>query len=403
MKKSIAFAVSVSLMLAGSIKGNAYEELSEEKLYARSAVLMDADSGRILYAKNGEEERAMASTTKIMTCILVLEESEMDQVVTVSQNAASQPKVHLGMREGEEFYVEDLLYSLMLESHNDTAVALAETVGGSVEGFAGKMNEKAKQLGLTDTHFVTPNGLDGEDEGGTHHTTAEDLAAIMRYCVMESPKKEEFLEITEAPSHTFTDLAGKRSYTAVNHNAFLTMMEGALSGKTGYTNEAGYCYVGALRQDERTYIVALLGCGWPNNRNYKWSDSKRLFQYGLDNFHMESVSREISLEPVAVEDGVFEDSGIGEQVWVELEEEDKGEISLLLSEKDELKLVLLLPRRLKAPIRQGEKVGEIRYLLNGEVLCSHDVTAKEDVERIGWRWCMEKVAERYLMKEKKQT
>ena len=229
----------------------------------------------------------MASTTKIMTCILVLEESEMDQVVTVSQNAASQPKVHLGMREGEEFYVEDLLYSLMLESHNDTAVALAETVGGSVEGFAGKMNEKAKQLGLTDTHFVTPNGLDGEDEGGTHHTTAEDLAAIMRYCVMESPKKEEFLEITEAPSHTFTDLAGKRSYTAVNHNAFLTMMEGALGGKTGYTNEAGYCYVGALRQDERTYIVALLGCGWPNNRNYKWSDSKRLFQYGLDNFHME--------------------------------------------------------------------------------------------------------------------
>ena len=174
-------------------------------LYARSAVLMDAESGRVLFAKEGNKERAMASTTKIMTCILVLEQGDLDREVTVSARAAAQPEVRLGVQEGERFRIRDLLYSLMLESHNDAAVVLAEAVGNTVEGFADMMNAKAEKIGCEQTYFVTPNGLDEKDEKGWHHTTAEDLARVMKYCIMDSPRKEAFLDLTPV-SYTHLDV-----------------------------------------------------------------------------------------------------------------------------------------------------------------------------------------------------
>ena len=172
-------------------------------LYARSAVLMDADSGRILFDKNGEEKLANASTTKILTCILALEKGEPEQQVVFSEEAAKQPEVHLGAAEGENFHLGDLLYSLMLESHNDTAVAVAEAISGSTAAFAKAMNEKAKEIGCRETHFVSPNGLDWEDAEGAHETTAADLARILRYCIQESPKRKEFLKITRTGRRPF--------------------------------------------------------------------------------------------------------------------------------------------------------------------------------------------------------
>lgn len=173
------------------------QEIGNEpkELYAQSAVLIDADSGRILFGKDEHKVRPMASTTKIMTCILALENMTEGQKAKVSDKAAGQPKVRLGVRSGEEYYIKDLLHSLMLESHNDSAVVIAETIGGSVESFAAMMNERAKELGCTDTHFVTPNGLDREDDGGAHSTTAADLARIMKYCITQSPKKRSFFRL----------------------------------------------------------------------------------------------------------------------------------------------------------------------------------------------------------------
>ena len=208
-------------------------------LYARGAVLMDADSGRVLYGKEEDVALPMASTTKIMTCILALEHGNQEDEVEISSLAASQPQVRLGVTKGDSFYLKDLLYSLMLESHNDAAVAIAEHVGGSVEGFAEMMNDKAEEIGCLDTHFITPNGLDAvemiDGREQRHSTTARDLALIMRYCIMTSPQKEAFLEITRTPAYGFANRQGSRSYNCVNHNAFLTMMDGALSGKTGFT------------------------------------------------------------------------------------------------------------------------------------------------------------------------
>lgn len=182
------------------------------RLYARSAALVDADSGRVLLGKEEHVMRPMASTTKIMTCILALEKGNPKDLVTASANAVAQPKVHLGMHEGEAFYLGDLLYSLMLESHNDSAVAIAEHLAGSVPQFARWMNEKAEEIGCTEAHFVTPNGLDGEDADGVHSISAADLAKIMSYCVLHSPKAAEFLAITQTPSYSFSDAEGNGEF-----------------------------------------------------------------------------------------------------------------------------------------------------------------------------------------------
>lgn len=250
-------------------------------LFSKSCALMDGDSGRILFGKNETEPKANASTTKILTCILALEFADIQSIVTSSKNAVKQPEVHLGMREGEQFYLKDLLYALMLESFNDCAVAIAEHMAGNVEAFSELMNEKAKEIGCKDTYFITPNGLDAENENGKHHTTAADLCLIMRYCVWESPKSEEFCGITQTDSYTFSDLEGK-SFVVNNKNEFRNMVDGVLSGKTGFTADAGYCYIVAVESEGRKFCIALLACGWPNHKTYKWSDAKKILSYAKE-------------------------------------------------------------------------------------------------------------------------
>lgn len=331
------------------------ENIEEEptELHAQSAVLMDADSGRILFEKNGSEVRPMASTTKIMTCILALEYGNLDDEVTISKEAVQQPKVRLGMREGQRFELRDLLYSLMLESHNDTAVAIAEHISGSVESFADLMNRKAKSIGLRHTHFVTPNGLDGENEGGAHQTTAEDLAAIMKYCIWNSSKRDLFLEITETNEYPFSDLDGTSQYRCHNHNAFLQMMDGAISGKTGFTSKAGYCYVGALKREDRCYIVALLGCGWPNHKNYKWEDTRKLMEYGLSHYTYQNVWKEIPEKRLKIEDGVSKESGTYDDAYVYtmLKSEEK-EMKVLMKKGEKMNVRVMMENDLKAPVIQ---------------------------------------------------
>ena len=225
------FFLGILLLLFGSMPAAAARQESEpNQLFATAACLMDGDTGRVLFGKRETDPMAMASTTKIMTCILALENGQEQTVATASAKAAAAPKVHLGVREGEQFLLGDLLYSLMLESHNDAAVMIAETIGGSVEEFASLMNEKAAAIGCTDTHFVTPNGLDASDAGGDHHTTAADLARIMRYCVWISPKAAQFLAVTQTRSYTFWDLEKKNMFNCYNHNALLDQMDGAVSG-----------------------------------------------------------------------------------------------------------------------------------------------------------------------------
>lgn len=385
-------------------------QIDASQLYAQSAVLMDGESGRVLFEKYGGEERPMASTTKIMTCILALEMGNLNDIVTISEEAARQPEVHLGMKEGDQFYMKDLLYSIMLESHNDSAWAVAEHISGSVEEFSSLMDQKAKELGCSHTNFVTPNGLDGEDEDGIHHTTAEELAKVMRYCIMESPQKETFLQITQTKTKTFQDTTGKKQFTCRNHNAFLDMMEGALTGKTGFTGEAGYCYVGAVRQGDRTLIVALLACGWPNNKNYKWADMKKLVKYGLDQYEYRQYweealqNDEIRIleagKEKEVKDSVPQDGNLYEEgtvnAFLNISTTDK-EKRILMKKTETIEIQIQEKDTIQAPVEKKQKLGEVTLLLNGEVLDQKNIISGEQISKKYLLWTYRQIWKTYAL------
>ena len=391
LQRSLIFSMIFLLLGIGlSQRIQAAETKDDLKLYAQAAVLMDADSGRVLYGKNPKEVLPMASTTKIMTCILALEYGSLEDEVEVSAYAASMPKVKLYVRQGEKYRLRDLLYSLMLESHNDSAVVIAEAVGGSVEGFAVMMNQKARDIGCYDTYFITPNGLDAvvNDSGKIHSTTAADLAKIMAYCVTDSPAREEFLEITRTISYDFTNAEGSRNFHCNNHNAFLGMMQEALSGKTGFTNNAGYCYVGAVTSEGRTFTVALLACGWPNNRSYKWSDMKKLAAYGMEHYQYRDLYENKEYQAIPVINGITGEQGTPyEKVSVPVVLEDHEEtLPYLLGEEDRVEVKTQVAKTLTAPIEDHTEVGEVSYYLNGQLIKRYAVYTKGAVEERSFGW-----------------
>lgn len=383
------------------------EEKQEEKekeltLHARAAVLMDADSGRILYGKNEEEPLPMASTTKILTCILALEYGDLEQMVEISPRAAAMPKVKLYVKPGETYRLGDLLYSLMLESHNDSAVAIAEAVGGSVPGFARMMNQKARDIGCFDSYFLTPNGLDAVDQstGRPHAATAADMARLMAYCVMDSPQRQEFLRITRTKSYDFTNGDKSRAFHCDNHNAFLNMMPEALSGKTGFTNSAGYCYVGAIESKGRTFTVALLACGWPNNRTYKWSDMKRLSSYGMERYRYQDIFERRDFAAIPVRDGVAGEKATPWQearVPIALEAKEES-LPYLLCEDDKVQVSVRVETALNAPVAAGLKVGEVSYRINGALVKSYGVYTEGAVAVQDFHWILTYILKRYFVK-----
>lgn len=399
-RNKTGFFLGILLLFLGSVSVTATEQESEpNQLFATAACLMDGDTGRVLFGKRETDPMAMASTTKIMTCILALENGQEQTVATASAKAAAAPKVHLGVREGEQFLLGDLLYSLMLESHNDAAVMIAETIDGSVEEFASLMNEKAAAIGCTDTHFVTPNGLDASDAGGDHHTTAADLARIMRYCVWISPKAAQFLAVTQTRSYTFWDLEKKNMFNCYNHNALLDQMDGAVSGKTGFTAKAGYCYTGALERDGKRLIVSLLACGWPSHKNYKWADAAKLLNYGLESYMYRDVL-DHSWNPGQIEvadgvyDGMLQVKSSARLTLTSPALDPARSLPALLKETEIPEKDIFLPELLKAPVKKGEKVGSVTYSIDGILLAEYPVYAAETIEKIDYGWCMEKVAER---------
>lgn len=234
------------------------------------ALLINANTGKVVYAKNENVRHANASTTKIMTCILTLENCKLNEKVTFSPYAASIEPSKLYANAGEVFYLKDLLYSLMLPSHNDTAVAIAEHVSGSTAKFVNLMNKKAAAIGCTNTHFATPNGL---DFGYDHYTTASDLAKIARYAI----KRNMFRKLISTGYYSFSNLNTGRTYYIGTTNALLGNLPGVQGMKTGYTNKAGYCFVGlSYSQKGNTYISVVLGGSSSASR---WEDSRRLLTY----------------------------------------------------------------------------------------------------------------------------
>ncbi len=383
--------------------GDAFLPLKSNELYALSACLMDADSGRVLYDKNADEVRAMASTTKIMTLIVALEYANENDIVTVSPYAASMPDVQLNIRAGEQYRLGDLYYAMMLESFNDVAVTIAEYIGECyalnqddrtantdikarsyddskkyVHTFAKLMNEKAKELGCENTYFITPNGLDAEDENGKHSTTAKELAVIASYAI----KNERFNDIIGTRQYSFCEVNGTRNCSAYNKDAFLNQMNGAFGIKTGFTGNAGYCFVGALKSDGRTFISVVLGSGWPSNRTYKWKDTRKLMEYGINNFFPRTVFSTIeNYKDVMVKDGMEESTSTC----------IAGELSLILCDADDVRVVYELEDYIDAPVSAGDVVGKAIIYVNGQRMGSFPITAAAAVERANYMWYLKRL------------
>lgn len=202
----------------------------------------------------------------------------------------------------------------------------------------------------------------------------------MRYCIEDSEKREIFLEITGTQEKTFQNVEKTRSFSCINHNALLKMEEGALTGKTGFTSEAGYCYVGAVKRGERTLIVALLGCGWPGHKSWKWQDTKSLLRYGFGHYQYHEIKDIPQIPEIEVEEGCRDNSELFSKILLQGMAE-KPSFRLLLKDDEKIYMKVKMNERQKAPVSKGELIGTVLYTLNGKVIYQTPVLAKEGINR----------------------
>lgn len=326
------------------------------KINARSALVMDFESGRVLFEKNGYVKRPMASTTKIMTAIIALENGNLDDIVKVSKNAASIWGSTIHLTAGEEVSLRELMYGLLLCSGNDAAIAISEHIAGSVEEFLKMMNRKAEEIGAYNTHFTSPHGLDGTG----HYSTAYDLAVITRYAL----NNPVFNEIVRTKSITI----GKR-YMA-NTNEMLAGYEGADGVKTGYTGKAGRCLVTSATRDGRRFISVVLFC---DSRRQRALSSKQILDYAFANYHYRTIinSEYIGMLPVY--------KGFEKSVPVYVEK--NVTMPLTESEYQSLYTKISLPSEVIAPIRERDFVGTLSVYLNDEILCESVIRAGKSIKK----------------------
>lgn len=355
MKKIICLLLCITLVLPVNVTG---EEL---QLSSRGAVLIDAETNRVLYGKKECDQMAMASTTKIMTCIIALEYGKLDEVAVVSENAVNKPKVRMGVKKDEQYVLEDLLYAMMLESFNDVSVVVAEEVAGTVEKFTTYMNKKAKEIGANNTNFVTPNGLDAKG----HYSTAQDMAIIGAYAI----KNEKFREIINTKQHIFYELTTNKSITVNNKDSYLSINKNAIGIKTGFTNDAGYCFVGACEYEDATFVSCVLGCGWPPNSKWKWNDTTKLMNFGKDNYRKECLYENDKIIKFQLEKGE-KDSVTGKI---------DSDLEALISEKDKVNIVVT--EDITLPIKKGNKIGELEVWINEDKVFKENIYSLENVEK----------------------
>ncbi len=320
---------------------------------AKAAVLYEPETESFLYEKEADLRLPMASTTKIMTALVTLESAEPSDTVVIDGRAVGIEGSSAYLREGDEYTVEELLYALMLGSANDAAVALACHISDGTEEFAELMNERARSLSLTDTHFENPHGLDGKE----HYTTAKELSLI----AAEAMKNDVFRQIVATYKRTFTH--GERVRTYVNHNKLLKMFEGAAGVKTGFTKSSGRCLVGAAERGGLTMITVTL------DDPCDWQDHGELFDYGyslLEKITLCDAGEYVYRLPLTDgdTDGITVSNTEGTSVIVPTGEHRVSEY-------------VKLPKFTAAPVTEGEVLGEVVFTVDGEYAGSVRLMATE--------------------------
>lgn len=353
-----AAALGLSLCLVGALCPVA--QAAGPEVSAQSAVVLTADTGTVLFEKDGHTPRPVASTTKIMTALLTLEAAQErgDPLVDITQEMVVVEGSSMGLQAGDSISLTGLAAGMLLASGNDAANAAALYLDGSLESFAARMNQRAAALGMEDTHFVTPSGLDGEDaQGMAHLSTAYDMALLARAALED----QAFRQLCSSPSLAVEFAEPVKRVTYTNHNKLLTQYQGCVGVKTGFTKEAGRCLVSAAERDGALLIAVTLNA--PND----WQDHTALLDYGFSQVEpYQLAGGDVRLTVPVV--------GSPEEA-VSLRGSNGGEVTLPLGQGAQVERVVRVPKFLYAPVEAGEQVGEICWYLEGQLLGSAPLTA----------------------------
>lgn len=333
--------------------------MSEPVINARSALVMDFESGTILYEKNAYRKRPMASTTKIMTAIIALENCDLDEEVIISKKAAGMGGSVMRLKAETSIKMIDLLHGMLICSGNDAAVAVAEHIGGSIEGFSELMNQKALELGAYSTSFSNPHGLDAEN----HYTTAYDLAKITRYA-LNNPVFNEIVKKTEFYYE---------GRTLKNTNEMLSLYEGADGVKTGYTGLAGRCLVTSATHNDMRFISVVLFC---DTKNLRTSSSQKILDYSFDEY-----GKVLLMEKGRILGSVkVERSRNLQEIMVASAEDLKA--VLKYSERDNLYTRISLPESITAPVRQGTILGTVSIYQGDQIIAETSLIGLNGSQRM---------------------
>ncbi len=353
MKKIISLLIVFSVLLSFN---PCYANIG---VSAQSAILIEKNSGRILYSKSLDVRLPIASTTKIMTAICALENCDINSIVEVSATASGIEGSSMYLQTGEKMTVKELLYGLMLSSGNDAAVAISEAVSGKSEDFINLMNQKASEIGANSTHFTNPNGLPDD----AHYSTAYDMAKITAYA-MQNP---DFCEIVRTKSYKIEGDGKAYPRVLVNHNKLLNMYDGCIGVKTGFTKTAGRCLVSAAERNGMTLICVTLNA--PND----WDDHKAMFDYGFSNYEYKCVvQRDTSVTEIYVTDA---DSGPvpvfpGEDIYYPLKNDEN------------ISLEFEIYPEISAPLKENDVVGKLSFSIDNKKESSPALSAEEEISLI---------------------
>lgn len=338
MKKLLTVALALVILILSGTSTDAAMQIS-----AHSAILIDARTGRVMFSKSPDERLAMASTTKIITATAALESEnfDIDRTIEISERAAGVEGSSMYLQKGEKISMRNLLYGLMLSSGNDAAVAIAEAVSGDEAAFVELMNKKVGEIGADNTHLSNPNGLPNDE----HYSTARDMAKITAYAL----KNPTFAEIVSAKTRRIDDSGAAYPRVIKNHNRLLSMYDGCIGVKTGFTKAAGRCLVSAARRDDMTLVCVTL------NAPDDWNDHQNLLDYGFENYKMTTVIG--TGIPLCRTEVIGSD---GKSVAVVPTEDIKYPIS----QTDKSSTEISIYPEISAPLKKGEKIGEITVVIN---------------------------------------
>lgn len=341
-------------------------------LNARSCIILDRTSKKILFGKNEYNKVKMASTTKIMTATIILENCDLSQTVTISKKAAGTGGSRLGLKTDDKITIRDLLYGLLLVSGNDAAVALAETCSGTVTDFANLMNEKAKELGLNNTHFETPHGLDSDN----HYTTAYELAILTDYAL----KNSTFLNIVGTKNYTITINGYPKNLT--NTNELLGSLNGIYGVKTGFTNGANRCLVTSCKRGDMDIICVVLGC---DTKNFRSSDSTKLINYAFENFEYvnikDLVNSEFNIWKESKSNYFSIEKGVTSNLEIDISEISSPIIPIKKDDISSLKVEFSISKELSAPLYKNTSIGKFIVYTSSETILEGNIISCQDINK----------------------